>query len=468
MAAEVDHGGRSRSWRPKSIMAAEVDHGVRRSNLDRQILTNSERREIGYAVMILCIVIVFFICNSLAFVVNILEKQEAESIKVVVSYLVPISNLLVSVNSSANFVIYCIFGQKFQLLLLRYFRAYIPPCCLPKDAGYSLEESNVNRRLSFRADLASNTGGRKKDDYFASCYNEREAAWRICSDFLCCWSHMSGEKSRDQEENMSGEKSRDQEENMSGEKSRDQEENITSELYVPFPTYLSSIFNPYLSSIFNPYLSSIFNPYLSSIFNPYLSSIFNPYLSSIFNPYLSSIFNPYLSSIFNPYLSSIFNPYLSSIFNPYVHGPSSLFSVDAAPPPQTLQHRLKSLTLVPKICRNIEPTHLSNKAKQPVVQWVFPVFTESQPQHSRHTPDLHGPPEALPLREGTGEHGEVPHSPQQLPPPEPMLQMILPPSQFSSLSTTTEEYLLLSICIFGPFLKCLKNRSKQGLKAKST
>lgn len=46
-----------------------------------------------------------------------------ESANILVDEMTRVSNLLVSVNSSVNFVIYCIFGDKFQRLFLRYF------CC---------------------------------------------------------------------------------------------------------------------------------------------------------------------------------------------------------------------------------------------------------------------------------------------------------------------------------------------------
>ena len=68
--------------------------------------------------MLLCVVAVFFIFNILAMVVNIFE-----SANILVDEMTRVSNLLVSLNSSVNFVIYCIFGDKFQRLFLRYF------CC---------------------------------------------------------------------------------------------------------------------------------------------------------------------------------------------------------------------------------------------------------------------------------------------------------------------------------------------------
>lgn len=96
---------------------------VREANRERSLLTNSQKREIGLATMLLCVVAVFFIFNILAMVVNIFEVAN-----ILVDEMTRVSNLLVSVNSSVNFVIYCIFGDKFQRLFLRYF-CYCYCCC---------------------------------------------------------------------------------------------------------------------------------------------------------------------------------------------------------------------------------------------------------------------------------------------------------------------------------------------------
>lgn len=67
--------------------------------------------------MLLCVVIVFFICNILALVNNILEAFYG----VIYDQLVKTSNLLVTINSSVNFVVYVTFGEKFKRLFLKLF-----------------------------------------------------------------------------------------------------------------------------------------------------------------------------------------------------------------------------------------------------------------------------------------------------------------------------------------------------------
>ncbi len=48
---------------------------IRRSTAERAKLTRLQQREIGMATMLICVVIVFFVCNILALVVNILEVR---------------------------------------------------------------------------------------------------------------------------------------------------------------------------------------------------------------------------------------------------------------------------------------------------------------------------------------------------------------------------------------------------------
>nr|CAH0113098.1 unnamed protein product [Daphnia galeata] len=106
-----------------AILNGAIYKQVREANRERSLLTNSQKREIGLATMLLCVVAVFFIFNILAMVVNIFEVAN-----ILVDEMTRVSNLLVSVNSSVNFVIYCIFGDKFQRLFLRYF-CYCYCCC---------------------------------------------------------------------------------------------------------------------------------------------------------------------------------------------------------------------------------------------------------------------------------------------------------------------------------------------------
>ena len=89
---------------------------VRLANKELQRLSRLQRKELSLAVMLLFVVIVFFVCNILALIVNVLEMMG-----ITIFMLTMLSNLLVTVNSSVNFIIYCIFGQKFRRLFLQLF-----------------------------------------------------------------------------------------------------------------------------------------------------------------------------------------------------------------------------------------------------------------------------------------------------------------------------------------------------------
>lgn len=93
---------------------------VRRAQAERARLSRVQRREIGLATMLLVVVLVFFLCNLLPLVTNSFElffENQLEKL----DPLVKTSNLLVTINSSVNFVIYVIFGEKFKRVFLKMF-----------------------------------------------------------------------------------------------------------------------------------------------------------------------------------------------------------------------------------------------------------------------------------------------------------------------------------------------------------
>jgi hypothetical protein len=96
---------------------AMIYQQVRKANRERQRLSRTEKREIGLATMLFCVVIVFLSCNILALVINIIEVAYDK----IYDPLVKTSNLLVTINSSVNFIIYVIFGEKFKRIFLQLF-----------------------------------------------------------------------------------------------------------------------------------------------------------------------------------------------------------------------------------------------------------------------------------------------------------------------------------------------------------
>lgn len=90
---------------------------VRKANRERQMWSRTEKREIGLATMLMCVVIAFILFNLLALYANFVEAFFGD----VPLEIVTISNLLVTLNSSVNFIIYVIFGEKFKRIFLQLF-----------------------------------------------------------------------------------------------------------------------------------------------------------------------------------------------------------------------------------------------------------------------------------------------------------------------------------------------------------
>ncbi|XP_022178946.1 FMRFamide receptor [Myzus persicae] len=100
-----------------AVLNAAIYRQVRRANRERQRLSRLQKKEIGLATMLLCVVVVFLLCNVWALISNVVEAFYG----ITVDQLVKVSNLLVTINSSVNFVIYVIFGEKFKRLFFKLF-----------------------------------------------------------------------------------------------------------------------------------------------------------------------------------------------------------------------------------------------------------------------------------------------------------------------------------------------------------
>ncbi|XP_063231841.1 FMRFamide receptor [Bacillus rossius redtenbacheri] len=100
-----------------ALFNAAIYRQVRRANKERQRLSRLQKKEIGLATMLLCVVFVFFLCNILALVNNVLEAFYGDT----VDQLVKTSDLLITINSSVNFIIYVTFGEKFKRLFFKLF-----------------------------------------------------------------------------------------------------------------------------------------------------------------------------------------------------------------------------------------------------------------------------------------------------------------------------------------------------------
>ncbi|KAI1713184.1 7 transmembrane receptor (rhodopsin family) domain-containing protein [Ditylenchus destructor] len=99
-------------------------HKSRRIHAKLNIYDDSARKqelakEISTSIMLVAIVVAFLTCNTLAFVVNLMEKLRLDDLYVL---LVPWSNMLVMTNASINICIYCMFSDRYRQLMCYYLR----------------------------------------------------------------------------------------------------------------------------------------------------------------------------------------------------------------------------------------------------------------------------------------------------------------------------------------------------------
>lgn len=104
-----------------AVLNIAIYNQVRKANKERARLSRLQRREIGLATMLMCVVLVFFACNVLPLVINIIESFQIRIDADLLDRMIKTSNLLVTINSSINFIIYVIFGEKFKRLFLMLF-----------------------------------------------------------------------------------------------------------------------------------------------------------------------------------------------------------------------------------------------------------------------------------------------------------------------------------------------------------
>lgn len=101
-------------------------------NRSRVKLTSKEMNEIKLTTMLFCVVIAFLSCNILAVVTNILEAYNIHNDR-----LTTVSNFLVTLNSSINFIIYVLLVKKFREILITQLKSLV-----------GIEESKNMTRIS--------------------------------------------------------------------------------------------------------------------------------------------------------------------------------------------------------------------------------------------------------------------------------------------------------------------------------
>ncbi|VDP47175.1 unnamed protein product [Soboliphyme baturini] len=124
-----------------------IVHTIVRAHQQRCHMSISVLRQHRLAVMMIMIVVEFFVCNSLAFVLNALEAggyfNGVTENMALFYFLMDINNLLIELDSSTNFIVYMIFCRQFQKRFLCIFKAVRPP---PSES-VTVTFNNSSRRL---------------------------------------------------------------------------------------------------------------------------------------------------------------------------------------------------------------------------------------------------------------------------------------------------------------------------------
>ncbi|KAL8605937.1 hypothetical protein ACOMHN_024761 [Nucella lapillus] len=103
-----------------SVLNTALLLAIRRSRHQRQEMSVTATREHNLTVMLVAVIAVFLVCQFPTIIDNILvaivgELEHATVLKYQLFYTV--CTVLVNINSSLNFMLYCLFGKKFRMVL---------------------------------------------------------------------------------------------------------------------------------------------------------------------------------------------------------------------------------------------------------------------------------------------------------------------------------------------------------------
>jgi len=163
-----------------SVLNILIYREVRRATTLRADISRSQARELGLASMLLCVVMVFLLCNFPAMVVNILEHFGC-----LYHPLTQTNNLLITINSSVNFIIYCIFGHKFKrifwTILVRLTGGRPSPAHTTAVLRYPAPPSSRTNGLAMRC-MGSRPGqaSRSSEQEDSACQAEEGQCRRFC------------------------------------------------------------------------------------------------------------------------------------------------------------------------------------------------------------------------------------------------------------------------------------------------
>ncbi|KAK7114929.1 FMRFamide receptor-like [Littorina saxatilis] len=102
------------------VLNTALLRAINRSRKQRQEMSTTDTREHNLTVMLVAVIAVFLVCQFPTIVDNILvaivgEQRHNAVLQYQMLYMV--CTVLVTINSSLNFVLYCLFGKKFRMVL---------------------------------------------------------------------------------------------------------------------------------------------------------------------------------------------------------------------------------------------------------------------------------------------------------------------------------------------------------------
>ena len=101
------------------VLNIKLIQALRRATQERIQLTRGTQNQASNTTIIVVVVSVFIICQTPALIHQMLEAADVSIDASISAYTTPVSNMLVTFNSSVNFFIYCLFGQKFRRILMK-------------------------------------------------------------------------------------------------------------------------------------------------------------------------------------------------------------------------------------------------------------------------------------------------------------------------------------------------------------
>jgi len=106
-----------------AVLNLQLCRAVKRSHSIAGKVTNSQRRENNLTMMVISVVAVFLVCQVPSIIDNIFMATLPSSVLYTPPFvkLTCVSSLMVITNSAVNFVLYCVFGQKFRGVFVHIF-----------------------------------------------------------------------------------------------------------------------------------------------------------------------------------------------------------------------------------------------------------------------------------------------------------------------------------------------------------